>query len=100
MPSSTIQQWERSLSLLNDELLKLKTKELLIAKSAEYQAILRTKPWDADVLTAGSFVELTLSGLEDQFAEAIMEPYEDMLEWALKSLELRDLFGNGFGSHF
>ena len=87
MPSDTIRQWERRLSLLNDELLKLKTKDLLIAKSAEYQAILHTKPWDADVLTAGSFVELTLSGLEDQFAEAIMEPYEDMLEWAAKPLK-------------
>ena len=89
MPSETIREWERSLLLLNYELLSLDTEKLLINKSAEYEDILTSDLWDGDVLTATSFVELTDSGLEDQFAEAIMEPYEDMLEWALKSLEWR-----------
>merc|ERR1712156_234151 len=36
--------------------------------------------WNVDVMTAKSFVDITARGLGRQFKDAIMKPYEDMLE--------------------
>ena len=36
--------------------------------------------WNVDVMTAKSFMDITARGLERQFEDAIMRPYNEMLE--------------------
>ena len=35
--------------------------------------------WNVDVMTAKSFLDITATGLERQFEDAIMKPYNEML---------------------
>ena len=60
-------------------MLSLNTMEDIISKSKEYYSIYLDIEWDADVLSADSFIEITRSGMKVQFQNAIMKPYEQML---------------------
>ena len=55
----------------------------MINKANEYNQMSGGN-WNADVMKAESFLDITKNGLQRQFKEAIMDPYEDMLD-ALKS---------------
>ena len=56
----------------------LNTRIELIDKAKIYNAALQND-WDVDVMTAKSFMDITARGLERQFEDAIMKPYNEML---------------------
>jgi len=77
---STWGDWEFRLLALREEMAVINNINDVIDGSNAYMAISATKDWDADVLEAQSFIEITATGLENQFEVAIIEPYNDMLE--------------------
>ena len=58
----------------------LNTMEAIVEKSREWKTKQSENDWDADVLTAETFVECTTYGMEHLFDSAIMKPYEALLE--------------------
>ena len=52
----------------------------IIDKAGVYNQIYQDKKWNADVMEAKSFVDITKSGLSLQFKRAIMDPYQAMLD--------------------
>ena len=80
----TIMTWK---NILNHktlaEMMNLTTPKLIVEKAQKWGAINHFMPnhnWNVDVLTADSFIELTVDGMETQFDSHIMKPYEKMLK--------------------
>ena len=57
----------------------LNTRTEYIDKAKIYNAA-QQNDWNVDVMTAKSFLDITARGLERQFEDAIMKPYNEMLE--------------------
>ena len=79
-PSTVIGNWDYKLTVFLDEMKSLNQRTEIIGKAGVYNLISPHKDWNADVIAAKSFVNITKRGLALQFESAIMEPYEDMLE--------------------
>lgn len=79
VPWSTLGQWEFQLQHFKTEMSMLRNMEDIIDKSQEWHAT--TRSWNADVLAATSFIEIpaVTTGINYQFEQAIMGPYEKML---------------------
>jgi len=69
--------WEHCLNSLSEQMQVINNIHDIIENSNAYLA--SDTHWNSDVMTAESFIEVTVSGLNLQFEAAIMNPYNAML---------------------
>jgi len=72
--------WEHCLNHLLKDMQVINNMDKLINESIEYLKIYRDMEWNADVLSATYFTQITARGLRMQFDQSVMEPYREMLE--------------------
>merc|ERR1719384_1016792 len=85
-PWSTIGNWDNRLKQLYKEVAMLNTRTEWIDKAKIYNAA-EQSDWNVDVMTAKSFMDITARGLERQFEDAIMKPYNEMLGDSMNSMK-------------
>ena len=78
-PWETLGDWDSKLVEFEKEMSLLNRRTAIIEKAKIYNAI-EGSYWNADVMTAESFLDVSARGLARQFQTAIMKPYEEMLE--------------------
>ena len=84
--------WDHRLRTFSVEMQMIDTENKIIERSTEYLSMFATKNWDADVLSATSFLEVTTAGLRQQFEEAIMVPYWTQMELTTQAPTTHDRF--------
>ena len=78
-PEMTWGHWEHCLNRLLDEMQRITNIHDMVQFSNAYLAVRDTKDWNADVLSASSFIDITHTGLYLQFSLAIVQPYYAMM---------------------
>ena len=78
-PSNVIGRWDYKLTVFLNEMKSLNQRTEIIGKAGVYNLIEKDKKWNATVMKAESFVNITKRGLAQQFEKFIMDPYENML---------------------
>jgi len=79
-PLFTFGDWEHCLTKLMNDMQSINNMDKIISESIEYLKMYRDKEWNADVLSATYFTQITDLGLRMQFEQSVMEPYRAMLE--------------------
>ena len=88
-PLNVIANWDYKLTVFLNEMKSFNQRTEIIGKAGVYNLI--EKKWNATVMTAKSFVNITKRGLALQFDSAIMKPYQDMIDHHHATKPLKDM---------
>ena len=82
VPMDTIEEWKQCLNVdILGEMLNLTTTKRIVKHAKKWHALNHAgHSWNTDVLTAETFVQLNVDGMQIQFDSAIQLPFEKMLK--------------------